>query len=111
MSGNNGNYVKCPICGDFGWENSHTCGPVYGVWDEDDDMEDAKDIHARCPEDAAEKFVSKRWEYQEETTVFVTDYSGNQWKFEVLAEQTITYSVNELEADKKCLKEGENARC
>ena len=95
----NSNYGRCPICGEFDWINTHVCGPVYGVWSEDDDIEDAKDVHASSPEDAAEKFVSDRYadfECPEEIIVFVTDYGGHTWKFEVLSEQTITHNAVEV---------------
>ena len=95
----NSNYGRCPTCGVFDRKDTHICDPIYGVWVEDDEIEDANGVRASSPEDAAEKFVSDRYadfECPEEIIVFVTDYGGHTWKFEVLSEQTITHNAVEV---------------
>ena len=68
-------YKKCPICGNYGWLNSHTCPPTWLVWDADeDDREGHYKIFAEDEKAAAEIFmiqIHSGWDYPDEIDVFV----------------------------------------
>ncbi|MFA5424292.1 MAG: hypothetical protein WC374_10600 [Phycisphaerae bacterium] len=95
-------FERCPFCGEFDRKDTHVCNPIYLVWSEDDDVEDAVSVYARSPKEAAKNFVKGEfddYEYLGETIVFVADNSGNRQKFSVTAEQTIVFSVSEVSDD------------
>lgn len=51
-------YVPCRRCGEFGYAKSHTCSPIWLVYNPDDGgPEDARKIHATCGGEAAEKWA------------------------------------------------------
>jgi hypothetical protein len=75
-------YQKCPICKKWGWANTHTCPPAYGVRMSDCDRDEEVEVYADDPEEAAKTYLSDRFaefEYPKSATVIVNDWRANHW--------------------------------
>ena len=96
-----GNYLRCPICKQWGWTGTHKCAPAYGCRLEDWDKEEEVEVHANSPEEAATTFLEERFsdfEYPKSATVIVNDwranhYAGHLYTYEVTVEAVPSFSA------------------
>jgi hypothetical protein len=52
-----GEYKRCKICGQHGFENTHRCPPAWQVQISDRPDEEWRTVHASYADDAAKKFA------------------------------------------------------
>lgn len=98
-------YQKCKICHRYGWMETHTCPPAYGVRMEDWDTEEEVEVHATSPEEAATTFLSDRFadfEYPSNATVIVNDWRADHWAgrlytYEITVESQPVFYANLIE--------------
>jgi hypothetical protein len=95
----------CPVCGGFVFRPGHICPPawecirIYGGEVFDPDTNESETIYALDAEDAAERYVSKNWQFEgaDEWKVLVRpgdDFSLENWQaFQVTVELVPEFSA------------------
>jgi hypothetical protein len=80
-------YEKCPVCKQWGWLDSHKCGPYYLVRREDEDRAEERVQHASDPGQAAERWLERHFsdcDYPNSMTVLVVDSAETtEWRISI----------------------------
>lgn len=92
------NYVKCPICKEYGWKDIHTCQPAWDVIRPDyHDENDPKCSYGYDAESAVIKFAEDNfynWEYPNPIEIWIRKSEEDEWqKFEVEVESVPSFSA------------------
>jgi hypothetical protein len=107
-----GDFIKCSICKEHGWTNTHKCPPAWRVRYRDEDYAEDPDepwtvIYANAAGEAAEKFIAhedkpsaldQTWAYDEADVEVVvkSEIGGDEKIFVVECSLRPSYLANQL---------------
>jgi hypothetical protein len=91
-------YVKCSICKEYGWKDTHQCQPSWDIIRADyHDEDDPQRSYGYDAESAVIKFAEdnfSNWEYPNSIEIWIRVSEDDEWqKFEVEVESVPSFSA------------------
>jgi hypothetical protein len=97
------NYVRCKICDEYGWENSHVCNPLWNAvlyeYNDDTNPDDWYEARGNDPEEAALYLADRHfsdWDFPDQMEIWVKKPEDTEWvKFDISVQAVPEFTANQ----------------